>query len=129
MLSRSPQSKCLIAAGGTAGHVPPSLAVAEALTARGVAVTFAGSPDRGEAGLVPYPFDAFPVEGIPRTLSLRLPRALLRAALAPLACLRILRRRRPDVVLGGGGDAAGPGVVAGAPPRPPAGAAGAGAAP
>ena len=120
MPSRSPQSKCLIAAGGTAGHVLPSLAVAEALTARGVAVTFAGSPDRGEAGLVPYPFDAFPVEGIPRTLSLRLPRALLRAALAPLACLRILRRRRPDVVLGAGGYAAGPMVLAAALLRIPA---------
>ena len=97
----SPQLKCLIASGGTAGHVLPSLAIAEALTVRGVAVTFAGSPDRGWERLVPYPFDAFRVEGIPRGPSVRLPRALLRAALAPAACLRILRRRRPDVVLGG----------------------------
>lgn len=112
MPPKSRQQSCLIAAGGTAGHVLPSLAIAEALVARGVAVTFAGSPDRGEAGLVPYPFDAFRVEGIPRGLSLRLPLVLVRAALAPLRCLRILRRRRPDVVLGGGGYAAGPMVLA-----------------
>ena len=44
------------------GHVLPSLAVAEALRERGVHVTFAGSPDRVEARLVPeagYELDTF----------------------------------------------------------------------
>ncbi|MBW3592905.1 MAG: undecaprenyldiphospho-muramoylpentapeptide beta-N-acetylglucosaminyltransferase [Actinobacteria bacterium] len=106
---------CLIAAGGTAGHVLPSLAVAEALTARGVSVTFAGSPDRIEAELVPrsgYEFDAFRIRGFPRRPGLALLRALLLAGRAPVECLRILRRRRPDVVLGGGGYVAGPMVLA-----------------
>ncbi len=61
--------RCLIAAGGTAGHVLPSLAVAEALRARGVLVTFAGSPDRVEARLVPeagYELDTFEIAGFPR---------------------------------------------------------------
>lgn len=58
------------------------------------------------------PFDAFRVEGIPREASLRLPRALARDALAPVACLRILRRRRPDAVLGAGGYVGGPMVLA-----------------
>ena len=40
---------CVIAAGGTAGHVLPALAVADQLRNRGVRVTFAGSPDRAEA--------------------------------------------------------------------------------
>src|SRR5690242_10958329 len=100
------QLRCLIAAGGTAGHVLPALAVADALTARGVHVTFAGSPDRVEAELVPeagYELDTFAVRGLPRRPSLELMRALTVAARAPFACRAILRRRRPDVVLGGGG--------------------------
>jgi UDP-N-acetylglucosamine--N-acetylmuramyl-(pentapeptide) pyrophosphoryl-undecaprenol N-acetylglucosamine transferase len=78
-------------------------------------VTFAGSPDRVEARLVPdagFPFDAFRVEGFPRRPGWRLLRALGRAAAAPFAALRILRARRPDVVLGGGGYVAGPVVFA-----------------
>ena len=97
------------------GHVAPSLAVAEALRARGVEVTFAGSPDRVEARLVPergYAFDPFRIAGFPRRPSLQLVRALALAAASPAACLRILARRRPDVVLGGGGYVAGPMVLA-----------------
>jgi UDP-N-acetylglucosamine--N-acetylmuramyl-(pentapeptide) pyrophosphoryl-undecaprenol N-acetylglucosamine transferase len=80
-----------------------------------VEVTFAGSPDRVEARLVPergYAFDAFRVAGFPRRPSLRLFRALALAVTSPVACLRILGRRRPDVVLGGGGYVAGPMVLA-----------------
>ena len=114
--------KCLIAAGGTFGHVAPSLAVAEALRRRGVQVTFAGSPDRVEARLVPeagYQFDAFRVAGLPRRPGAALGRALALAATAPVACMRILARRRPDVVLGGGGFVAGPMVAAAAARRVP----------
>jgi UDP-N-acetylglucosamine--N-acetylmuramyl-(pentapeptide) pyrophosphoryl-undecaprenol N-acetylglucosamine transferase len=89
--------------------------VAEALRARGAAVTFAGSPDRVEARLVPehgYPFDEFAVAGFPRRPGPAQLRALALAAAAPVACLRILERRKPDVVLGGGGYVAGPMVLA-----------------
>ena len=78
-------------------------------------MTFAGSPDRVEARLVPeagYELDPFPVSGFPRHPSPALARALLLAGAAPLRCRRILRRRRPDVVLGGGGYVAGPMVLA-----------------
>ena len=107
--------KCLIAAGGTAGHVLPSLAVAEALVARGVGVTFAGSPDRAEARLVPeagFELDTFRVAGLPRRPGPAQVRALGKAMRAPRACRRILRERQPDVVLGGGGYVAGPMVYA-----------------
>jgi UDP-N-acetylglucosamine--N-acetylmuramyl-(pentapeptide) pyrophosphoryl-undecaprenol N-acetylglucosamine transferase len=114
-MERSSELACLIAAGGTAGHVRPALAVAEALRGRGVRVTFAGSPDRVESRLVPeagYELDTFPISGFPRRPGMGLVRALVRAARAPFACSRILARRRPDVVLGAGGYVAGPMVLA-----------------
>src|SRR5947209_18636948 len=96
------QPRCLIAAGGTAGHVLPALAVAEALTARGAAVSFAGSPDRVEARLVPeagFELDTFRVAGLPRRPAPALLRALWLDARTPRACLRILEARRPRVLL------------------------------
>jgi UDP-N-acetylglucosamine--N-acetylmuramyl-(pentapeptide) pyrophosphoryl-undecaprenol N-acetylglucosamine transferase len=115
--------RCVIAAGGTAGHVLPALAVAEELQRRGVRVSFAGSPDRVEARLVPeagYEFDAFRSSGLPRHVGVALVAALATAAGAPAACLRILRRRRPNVVLGAGGYVSGPMVLAAALQRTPA---------
>jgi UDP-N-acetylglucosamine--N-acetylmuramyl-(pentapeptide) pyrophosphoryl-undecaprenol N-acetylglucosamine transferase len=78
-------------------------------------VTFAGSPDRVEARLVPeagYELDTFRITGFPRRPSVALARSLMLAGAAPRACRRILRTRRPDVVLGGGGFVAGPMVFA-----------------
>jgi UDP-N-acetylglucosamine--N-acetylmuramyl-(pentapeptide) pyrophosphoryl-undecaprenol N-acetylglucosamine transferase len=78
-------------------------------------VTFAGSPDRVEARLVPeagYELDTFAISGFPRRPSLALLRALVTALRAPRACRKILERRRPHVVLGGGGYVAGPMVYA-----------------
>jgi UDP-N-acetylglucosamine--N-acetylmuramyl-(pentapeptide) pyrophosphoryl-undecaprenol N-acetylglucosamine transferase len=78
-------------------------------------VTFAGSPDRAEARLVPeagFELDTFPISGLPRWPSRALVRAALLAGRAPRACARILERRRPNVVLGGGGYVAGPMVYA-----------------
>ena len=115
--------RCVIAAGGTAGHVLPALAVAEELQRRGVRVSFAGSPDRVEARLVPeagYEFDAFRSSGLPRKAGVALVRSLVTAAGAPAACLRILRRRRPNVVLGAGGYVSGPMMLAAAVQRTPA---------
>jgi UDP-N-acetylglucosamine--N-acetylmuramyl-(pentapeptide) pyrophosphoryl-undecaprenol N-acetylglucosamine transferase len=78
-------------------------------------VTFAGSPDRVEARLVPehgYEFDAFAVSGLPRRPGPEQVRAFGRALAAPVACRAILRRRKPDAVLGAGGFVAGPMVLA-----------------
>jgi UDP-N-acetylglucosamine--N-acetylmuramyl-(pentapeptide) pyrophosphoryl-undecaprenol N-acetylglucosamine transferase len=78
-------------------------------------VTFAGSPDRVEARLVPeagYELDTFRISGFPRRPSVARARSLMLAGAAPRACRRILRARRPDVVLGGGGFVAGPMVFA-----------------
>ncbi len=85
-------------------------------------MTFAGSPDRAEARLVPeagFELDTFRVSGLPRRPSLALARAVLLAGRAPLACARILAKRKPQVVLGGGGYVAGPMIFAAAQARTP----------
>jgi UDP-N-acetylglucosamine--N-acetylmuramyl-(pentapeptide) pyrophosphoryl-undecaprenol N-acetylglucosamine transferase len=115
MVRENDELRCLIAAGGTAGHVLPALAVADALRERGAIVTFAGSPDRAEARLVPeagYELDTFRISGLPRRPGVALARALLLAARASRNCGRILSVRRPQVVLGAGGYVAGPMVYA-----------------
>jgi UDP-N-acetylglucosamine--N-acetylmuramyl-(pentapeptide) pyrophosphoryl-undecaprenol N-acetylglucosamine transferase len=103
--------------------VLPAVAVAEELVERGATVTFAGSPDRIEARLVPeagFAFHPFRVQGLPRRPGLALLRALVTDAAAIRAAGRILDRGRPDVVLGGGGFVAGPMVAAAARRRIPA---------
>ena len=115
-MNASSKPVVVIAAGGTAGHIRPALAVGEALRARGATVTFAGSPDRVESRLVPesgFELDTFAISGFPRSPSIALLRSLWQAGKAPFACRAILQRRRPDVVLGGGGYVAGPMVLAG----------------
>jgi UDP-N-acetylglucosamine--N-acetylmuramyl-(pentapeptide) pyrophosphoryl-undecaprenol N-acetylglucosamine transferase len=100
----------VIAAGGTAGHVVPAIAVADALRAEGAEVRFAGG-ERAEAELVPaagYEIEALNVEGISRTNPLKAARAAVKAVTALGAAGRLLRRHRADVVLGGGGYVAGP---------------------
>ena len=85
-------------------------------------MTFAGSPARIEARLVPeagFELDPFEVSGLPRRPGIALVRALAQAAGAVHACGRILARRRPDVVLGGGGYVSGPIVAASARRRIP----------
>jgi UDP-N-acetylglucosamine--N-acetylmuramyl-(pentapeptide) pyrophosphoryl-undecaprenol N-acetylglucosamine transferase len=100
----------VIAAGGTAGHVVPALAVADALRERGASVEFIGG-ERAEAELVPaagYPFHRLRVTGIDRRNPLRAARAVLLAARATGRARRLLRRIGADAVLGGGGYVAGP---------------------
>jgi UDP-N-acetylglucosamine--N-acetylmuramyl-(pentapeptide) pyrophosphoryl-undecaprenol N-acetylglucosamine transferase len=102
--------RVVIAAGGTAGHVVPAIAVADALRAEGADVRFVGG-ERAEAERVPaagYEIDALNVEGISRTNPLKAIRAAFKATGALGAADRLLRRHSADVVLGGGGYAAGP---------------------
>ena len=100
----------MIAAGGTAGHVVPALAVAEHLRAQGAQVHFVGG-ERAEAELVPaagFPFDAISVSGLSRSNPLAALRALKRAARACFRARALLGRLDADVVMGGGGYVSGP---------------------
>src|SRR4051794_23993549 len=100
----------VIAAGGTAGHVVPALAVADALRADGARVVFVGG-ERAEKTLVPeagYELRPIAVEGLSRTNPLKAVRGLIKAGYAMRAAQKILRDVRPDAVMGGGGYVAGP---------------------
>src|SRR3954454_3150518 len=103
-------AKIVIAAGGTAGHVVPALAVAEAVRERGAEGEFIGG-ERAEAELVPqagYPFHKLRVIGIERRRPLQAAGAVLLAAAATARARRLLRRIGADAVLAGGGYVAGP---------------------
>src|SRR5436305_2393041 len=102
--------RVVLAAGGTAGHVVPALAIAGALRARGAEVSFAGG-ERAEAELVPaagYPFERLEVAGLDRRNPLKAAHAAALAVRATARARAYLKRERIDVVIGGGGYVAGP---------------------
>ncbi|MEP6952872.1 MAG: undecaprenyldiphospho-muramoylpentapeptide beta-N-acetylglucosaminyltransferase [Solirubrobacteraceae bacterium] len=104
------QKTIVIAAGGTAGHVVPALAVADALRAEGAHVVFVGG-ERAEKTLVPaagYELRPIAVEGLSRSNPLKAARAVVRAGKAVGAARAILRELEPAAVMGGGGYVAGP---------------------
>ncbi len=112
----------VVAAGGTAGHVVPALAVAAELRASGAEVSFLGTRERIEAELVPeagFELDFVKVRGIDRRNPLRAARAGLEALAAVGTARRVLRARQADVVMGGGGFVAGPAGLAAALTRTP----------
>jgi UDP-N-acetylglucosamine--N-acetylmuramyl-(pentapeptide) pyrophosphoryl-undecaprenol N-acetylglucosamine transferase len=109
--------RVVIAAGGTAGHVVPALAVADALVERNVEVSFVGTRDRAEAELVPargYEIDFLDVSGLDRRNPLRAARALVQSAAGVRRARGFLRARGADAVMGGGGYVAAPTGIAAA---------------
>ena len=107
--SRSVPPTIVIAAGGTAGHVVPALAVADELERAGAKVVFVGG-DRAETELVRaagYEFHGLPVRGISRSNPLKALWASVLAVRSVGRAWRLLGRIRPDAVMGGGGYVAG----------------------
>ena len=102
-------------AGGTGGHIYPGLAVADALRAQGVDVTWLGAEGGMELDKVPptgIEVDPVHIQGLRGkglggwlALPLRLGRAVNEAR-------RAMRRRRPDCAVSFGGYVAGPGGLA-----------------
>jgi UDP-N-acetylglucosamine--N-acetylmuramyl-(pentapeptide) pyrophosphoryl-undecaprenol N-acetylglucosamine transferase len=100
----------VIAAGGTAGHVVPALAVADALRADGAQVAFIGG-QRAERELVPsagYELRTLRVEPLARRSARRAAHAVAVDAAAVREAGRLLAELEPSTVLGAGGYVAGP---------------------
>lgn len=109
--------RVLIAAGGTAGHVNPALAIAKGIQDRwpGTEIHFAGRREGMEYKLVSaagYPFHHIQVHGIQRSFTpkniWRNVQAVWHLASAPGAARRILKEVKPDLVIGTGGYVSGP---------------------
>lgn len=115
--------RVLIAAGGTAGHINPALAIAGALKQAdpSAEIHFAGRREGMEYGLVTkagYPFHHIEINGFQRKLT---PKnvgrnvvALYHLALSGPRTAAILREVQPDLVIGCGGYVSGPVVRAAA---------------
>jgi UDP-N-acetylglucosamine--N-acetylmuramyl-(pentapeptide) pyrophosphoryl-undecaprenol N-acetylglucosamine transferase len=100
----------VIGAGGTAGHVVPALAVADALRAEGAEVSFIGG-ERVERELVPaagYELHTVRVQPLHRRSPVRAAHAVALDARALATVRGIIRTVDPGAVLGAGGYVAGP---------------------
>ena len=105
----------MILAGGTGGHIFPALAVAKALRARGVPVTWLGANGAMETRLVPQhgiPLDTIAISAVRGKGKLALLGAPLRVLNAIRSAGKVLRQRAPRAVVSFGGFAAGPGGMA-----------------
>jgi UDP-N-acetylglucosamine--N-acetylmuramyl-(pentapeptide) pyrophosphoryl-undecaprenol N-acetylglucosamine transferase len=102
--------KIAVAAGGTAGHAVPALAVAEALQSRGAEVVFFGG-ERAEAELVPaagFEFHQLKLAGLDRRNPLKALRAVWLAFRGLITARGMLKKQGVDAVMAGGGYVAGP---------------------
>lgn len=109
--------KVLIAAGGTAGHINPALAIARGIEKQWphAEIHFTGRQKGMEYRLIKqagYPFHDIEVRGVQRSFS---PKSIARnvaaawyLSLAPHAARKILAEVQPDLVLGTGGYISGP---------------------
>ena len=109
--------RVVLAGGGTAGHVEPALAVADALRRRDPAteVTVIGTARGIETRLVPergYPLELVPAVPVPRRVSTDLLSLPSRVRTATAAAERVLERTQADVLAGFGGYASAPAYLA-----------------
>ncbi len=105
--------RAVFAAGGTAGHINPALAIADKMKSLfpETEILFIGTPEGMEARLVTkagYDFSPVEMAGFQRKLSLRNIGRNVKAAYyycvsAKLQVRKILKEFRPDVVIGTGG--------------------------
>lgn len=105
--------RVIITGGGTAGHVYPGIALAEALEQRidRDSILFIGTAHGLEASVVPargYAFREILSAGIPRKLSLKFFSALIKLGEGFFQGRRLIKEFDPAVVVGTGGYASAP---------------------
>jgi UDP-N-acetylglucosamine--N-acetylmuramyl-(pentapeptide) pyrophosphoryl-undecaprenol N-acetylglucosamine transferase len=109
--------RVVVAGGGSAGHIEPALAFADALRRRvpDVAVTALGTERGLDTRIIPargYDLELIPPVPIPRRPGLELLRVPLRLRASVRAAADVLRRQHADVLVGFGGFVAGPAYLA-----------------
>ncbi|MDO4685780.1 MAG: undecaprenyldiphospho-muramoylpentapeptide beta-N-acetylglucosaminyltransferase [Corynebacterium sp.] len=105
----------VVAGGGTAGHIEPALAVADALREQGAVVSALGTERGLETDLIPkrgYELDLIQPVPVPRTFNLGLLMLPLRVLKAVHQTRKILRKRKADALIGFGGYVSAPAYVA-----------------
>ena len=119
-MAKAKRSTVIIAGGGTAGHVLPGLAIAQALVDEGIVadaseVHLLGSERGTEVRLAPeagFSLSALPGRGIQRRLALANIAAVWGLFRAMAMGIKIVANRRPGVVVSLGGYASVPGSLA-----------------
>lgn len=109
--------RVVLAGGGSAGHIEPALALADALREadRTVEVTLLGTPRGLESRLVPlrgYPLELIPAVPLPRSMTPQLITVPARLASAAHAAGKVLDKTQADVLVGFGGYASTPAYLA-----------------
>jgi UDP-N-acetylglucosamine--N-acetylmuramyl-(pentapeptide) pyrophosphoryl-undecaprenol N-acetylglucosamine transferase len=109
--------RVLLAGGGSAGHIEPALALADALRRLdpGIEVTCLGTERGLETRLIPlrgYPLELIPAVPLPRAVTPRLLAVPGRLASAVSAAADVLDRTRAQVLVGFGGYVATPAYLA-----------------
>lgn len=113
----APRLSVVVAGGGTAGHIEPALAVADALSSGydDVTVTALGTCRGLEVDLVPergYRLELIPPVPVPRKINLDLLKLPWRVLLSVRATMAVLRRTQANVLIGFGGYVAAPSYIA-----------------
>jgi len=106
-------SKILISAGGTGGHIFPALSVANELKRINpdCEILFVGARGKMEMEKVPkagYKIIGLPVKGMPRKLSFKMISFVFSLFKSWLQARKIVKNFNPDVAAGFGGYASGP---------------------
>jgi UDP-N-acetylglucosamine--N-acetylmuramyl-(pentapeptide) pyrophosphoryl-undecaprenol N-acetylglucosamine transferase len=107
--------RVVVTGGGTGGHITPALAVADALRAQGVEVTYVGNPKGLEQAMAPergYPFYGVEFSGMPRKPGVALLKWFFQLFTAARVARQHLRRIQPHAVFGTGGYVAAPVLLA-----------------